>query len=97
MRLRRPPSEAVGTAASSRALVPMVSPGATGADPVDGLTVGQAERRSEAASLLAASAATTLTGRRRAEHRDEHPGERADRGEDGDACRQHPPPTATPD
>ena len=42
--------DAMGTA-SSRALLPMASPGATGADPVDGLTAGR-PNVGEAASVL---------------------------------------------
>ena len=71
----------------------MASPGATGEDPVDGRTAGR-PNVGEAASAAPASGRGELTRRRRAEHRDEHPAERADRGEDGDACRQRMPPSA---
>ena len=74
----------------------MASPGATGADPVDGLTAGR-PNVGEAASVLTAAGRGELARRRRAEHRGEHPAEGADRGEDGDACRQRLPPSATPE
>ena len=48
-------ARAVGTA-SSLALVPRVSPGATGDDPVDGLTVGR-PKAEDAVTRPAASAA----------------------------------------